>query len=260
MRRLPCFVTEDGGLADPLIADRGVRRTARRILLIDLSPISRECLTYTLGARAKDIAIEGVAQSRDSSMEHPDAILFNIKSARTDEPGPSEAISAIRKRYASARIIILSDLIEASAAMTAIRSGADGYAPTSLSLDILVAVLGLVLAGGIFVPMELLAPHALPPSGGKEATSNVQIPQDQTFTTRELQVVTRLREGKPNKIIAHELDISVSTVKVHIRNVMKKLNASNRTQVALLTASDDQVPARIAGNRHLPSHQVVSRY
>ncbi len=54
------------------------------------------------------------------------------------------------------------------------------------------------------------------------------------FTCREAEVVRLLRQGKPNKIIAFELSISESTVKVHIRNIMKKLNATNRTQVVFL--------------------------
>ena len=55
-----------------------------------------------------------------------------------------------------------------------------------------------------------------------------------SFTPREIEVLHRLRQGLQNKIIAYELGISESTVKVHLRNVMKKLHASNRTQVAFM--------------------------
>ena len=54
------------------------------------------------------------------------------------------------------------------------------------------------------------------------------------FTTRQAAVIDALRQGKPNKIIAYELKMRESTVKVHVRNIMKKLNATNRTQVAYL--------------------------
>jgi len=54
------------------------------------------------------------------------------------------------------------------------------------------------------------------------------------FTPRQAAVVEALRQGKPNKIIAYELDMRESTVKVHIRHIMKKLNATNRTQVAFM--------------------------
>ena len=55
------------------------------------------------------------------------------------------------------------------------------------------------------------------------------------LTCRECDVVSKLRECKPNKIIAHELGMSISTVKVHIRNIMRKLGATNRMQVALMS-------------------------
>ena len=55
------------------------------------------------------------------------------------------------------------------------------------------------------------------------------------FTARQAAVIGALRQGKQNKIIAYELNMRESTVKVHVRNIMKKLNATNRTEVAYLT-------------------------
>ena len=58
-----------------------------------------------------------------------------------------------------------------------------------------------------------------------------------SFTTRELAVISRLRDGKSNKLIARELAITEGTVKIYIRNIMKKLRVENRTQAALLAAN-----------------------
>jgi len=55
------------------------------------------------------------------------------------------------------------------------------------------------------------------------------------FTSRQTAVIAALRQGKQNKIIAHELNMRESTVKVHVRNIMQKLKATNRTEVAYLT-------------------------
>jgi DNA-binding NarL/FixJ family response regulator len=63
------------------------------------------------------------------------------------------------------------------------------------------------------------------------------------FSPRQLQVLERLRQGKQNKIIAYELGMCESTVKVHIRHIMRKLNARNRTQVVLLTNNTNIGPA-----------------
>ena len=57
-------------------------------------------------------------------------------------------------------------------------------------------------------------------------------PLDSMFTARQIEVVNALRRGKANKIIAYELNLRESTVKVHIRNIMKKMKATNRTEVA----------------------------
>ena len=219
-------------------------RQLRRIVLVDPSPISRECLTFTLKSRVADLEIEGVEKSADAAGQNPDIVLLNIKGATVINDEVLRELGAIRRRYERVRIIVLSDLIDASAAFAAIGHGANGYFPTSLSLDILVAAFGLVLAGGTFIPTELIVPHALPPQADRRAAATeLQMPKDRSFTSRELQVVTRLKEGKPNKIIAHELEISISTVKVHIRNIMKKLHATNRTQVVLLTVAGTQLPA-----------------
>jgi DNA-binding NarL/FixJ family response regulator len=63
------------------------------------------------------------------------------------------------------------------------------------------------------------------------------------FSPRQLQVLELLQQGKQNKIIAYELGMCESTVKVHIRHIMRKLNARNRTQVVLLTNSRNNRPA-----------------
>ena len=108
---------------------------------------------------------------------------------------------------------------------------------------------GLVLAGGTFIPTELIAPmRSHRKLTGERPRPNYKCRRTARLRSRELQVVTRLKEGKPNKIIAHELEISVSTVKVHIRNIMKKLHASKRTQVVLLTVAENPTSGRLAAS------------
>jgi DNA-binding NarL/FixJ family response regulator len=92
-----------------------------------------------------------------------------------------------------------------------------------------------MLAGGTFAPLALTA--GLPQASNRNdlpAPADGQAAKDYRLTYREAEVLQLLQLGKPNKIIAFELSISESTVKVHVRNIMKKLHATNRTQVALL--------------------------
>jgi DNA-binding NarL/FixJ family response regulator len=82
------------------------------------------------------------------------------------------------------------------------------------------------MAGGTFVPASSL----IAMSKAFEVV-DISPPMEGMFTPRQAAVVGALRRGKANKIIAHDLRLSESTVKIHIRNIMKKLNATNRTEV-----------------------------
>jgi DNA-binding NarL/FixJ family response regulator len=97
-----------------------------------------------------------------------------------------------------------------------------------MGFEIAIEVMRFVLAGGIYVPPDhLLAPDRV----SLQAPTTLSRPNP--LTSRELAVVRAIQEGKSNKIIAHELNMCLSTVKVHVRNVMEKMNAKNRTDVAM---------------------------
>jgi DNA-binding NarL/FixJ family response regulator len=96
-----------------------------------------------------------------------------------------------------------------------------------LGFDIAVEAVRFVLAGGTYVPMDcvLATGPDLPASPASRPSSGV--------TAREAAVIRALQQGKPNKVIAYELNMCESTVKVHVRNLMKKMKAKNRTDVAM---------------------------
>jgi DNA-binding NarL/FixJ family response regulator len=102
-----------------------------------------------------------------------------------------------------------------------------------MTLDVAVEAIRLVEAGGSFFPADrILAARGRPtPAQAKITTSQ----QKSLFTDRQAAIVDAIRRGKANKVIAYELNMRESTVKVHVRNIMKKLNAKNRTEVAFLT-------------------------
>jgi DNA-binding NarL/FixJ family response regulator len=137
-------------------------------------------------------------------------------------------ISVLSKFFPSVLIVLLSDGEDVGNILTALDKGARGYIPTSMSLEVVVEAMQLVRAGGIFVPASslLASRNAIAETAASKATSG------SLFTTRQAAVVEALRQGKSNKIIAYELNMRESTVKVHVRNIMKKLNARNRTEVA----------------------------
>jgi DNA-binding NarL/FixJ family response regulator len=130
----------------------------------------------------------------------------------------------------AAPVVVLGDRETLEYIAEVVARGARGYIPTSLSLDLAVKALFLVRAGGTFIPASCLrASQHLSAAPSASAQPNIC-----TFTERQIAVVQAIRVGKTNRTIASELNMRESTVKVHVRNIMKKLRATNRTQVALI--------------------------
>lgn len=125
-------------------------------------------------------------------------------------------------------VMVFSDIKDFSEIFECLDMGVKGYISTDLPLDIAVEAIRLVKAGGTFVPASCLSAARAERESPKRAIGNL-------FTKRQAAVIEALRQGKPNKTIAYELNMCESTVKVHIRNIMKKLKAKNRTEVAYIT-------------------------
>ena len=137
-------------------------------------------------------------------------------------------------------VVVLAQKNDVDLARTAIRHGAKGYIPCTLGFDIAVEAVRFILAGGTYVPMDCVlatgpgvqASPAPRPSGGA--------------TAREVAVIRALQQGKSNKVIAYELNMSESTVKAHVRNLMTKMKAKNRTDLAMTAQTVLQPDARLA--------------
>jgi DNA-binding NarL/FixJ family response regulator len=210
---------------------------SRRVLLVDANAITRESLVHMMRSRAADIQVASMSDCYTPTAHVPDLILVNIHGATIDEPEIQRGIAELRWTFGASRpIAAIADRSEWQLAISAIHDHAlRGYIPTSLSPRIAAAAVRLILAGGTFAPVGLTA--GLPQTSDRydpPPPADGQVPQDCRLTYRESEVLRLLQLGKPNKIIAFELAISESTVKVHVRNIMKKLHATNRTQVALL--------------------------
>lgn len=123
----------------------------------------------------------------------------------------------------SALVILLSENTEY--VYEALEAGVRGFIPESLPLKIATQAIDLVLAGGTFVPSTALFRN--------KSNDPVQL-RSPSFTGREAEVLDGLVRGVSNKIIAHDLGMSECTVKIHVRNIMRKLKARNRTHVAFI--------------------------
>ncbi len=109
-----------------------------------------------------------------------------------------------------------------------LRAGAKGFLPASFGLKVLVAALERLRAGGTFVPMML-------DDAGRDATPS-HTPADEPWlkvTRRQCDVLALISQGKSNKLIAEALGMSESTVKAHVKQILRRLQVANRTQAAL---------------------------
>ncbi|WEX75756.1 response regulator transcription factor [Sinorhizobium numidicum] len=205
----------------------------RSLVIIDSRALDGQCLAQTINAHKLDmrvLAFGSIEEWRQREKEHPPlaAVVLNVGGRRIVEPTVAGEIRSLSAEFEPTPIIVLADTDDLAQIMKALEYGAKGYIPSSVSIDVCVEAISLALAGGIFVPASSVFAMRRVLETGSTATR----PLDGVFTARQAEVVEALRRGKANKIIAYELNLRESTVKVHIRNIMKKVKATNRTEVA----------------------------
>jgi DNA-binding NarL/FixJ family response regulator len=193
-----------------------------RILTVDDHQLLREGIAAVIGGQL-DMALVGEASSGREAIEsfsslRPDVTLMDL---RMPDMNGIEAISAIRTEFPNARIIVLTTYAGDVQAAAALKAGAAGYLLKSLVRKELIETIRLVHAGKRRVPAEI-------------ATEIAEHVADDALTEREIEVLQRVAAGKSNKLIAVELDISEGTVKTHMKSILPKLDASDRTHAVMI--------------------------
>jgi DNA-binding NarL/FixJ family response regulator len=194
--------------------------------LIDCYRLTQECLSKGLSSLHPGIQISSFTAVQDcigAASSHFNLIIYHLHGNDVAETTMTQTITTISQAFPTTPVMIFSDADQAqhrTIMRSALESGARGFVPTQTAgLPITSAAISLVSAGGTFVPANLM----------------LTSPQDRSprrLTARQGAVFTHLRLGKPNKIIAYELGMCESTVKVHVKNIMQKMGATNRTQAA----------------------------
>jgi DNA-binding NarL/FixJ family response regulator len=207
------------------------------IVLVDHRVFIRDCMVRCLSKEIGEKSVVAVSTLKDwpdIAAEYPSPDLFVLyldKPNRFDEQTQTE-IAKLSGSDEPPPIVLLSDSEDANDVLRSLEMGVRGVIPTSVSLDVAVEALQLVRAGGTYIPASSLISAR---NSFASRPEDRKSPASEIFTERQEAVVRALREGKANKIIAYELNMQESTVKVHVRNIMRKLKATNRTQVAYLT-------------------------
>jgi RNA polymerase sigma factor (sigma-70 family) len=203
------------------------------VALIDQKPLIRESIQRLLEATTDDLSVFTVANTAELFVGRGerhlkfDLVILDVGSGSLSDAWARECLQALNRRLSDVPIVILSDDGDSAQMMDALTYGVRGYITTGLSSKVAVEALHLVCAGGTFVPISALMDAAVGNSLSRVLDR---------FTPRERQVLKVLQEGEPNKAIAKRLNVQESTVKVHVRRIMRKLNAKNRTQAAILSS------------------------
>lgn len=201
------------------------------IVVIEERTLFRDCFIQSLSSITDNafLGVASVEQWESLSKSHT-AALFVL--CNSDERKHEQEFARLMEIRGDAPAVVVSHAGELGSIVQALKAGATGYITTSMTIDAAVAAINFVGAGGVFVPAESLLSSARQSS---EGVSAVKAQANSIFTARQAAVVEALRRGKANKLIAHELNMCESTVKVHVRKIMRKLKATNRTQVAFMT-------------------------
>ena len=205
-----------------------VRKAAISIAVIDEKTFTRECIATSLQALDDRLHIVSFTACDDylQHMGSNDLIIYHLREDLQNWGDNSQQLISFKKLLGIVPVMILSDIECPDTLIDMFENGARAFIPTdNTTLEQLIEIIGLVKAGGIFVPLSSLSLRRTKAQGVSARRESDQ------FTPAELAVLDRLKLGKANKIIAHELGVSESTVKVHIGRIMKKLKVTNRTQV-----------------------------
>jgi len=193
-----------------------------RILTADDHQLLRDGIAAVLEGQ-EDMTLVGQASSGQEAVEsfrrlRPDVTLMDLRM-----PGMSgiEAIAAIRTEFSNARIIVLTTYAGDAQAAAALKAGAAGYLLKNLVRKELIETIRVVHSGRRRIPPEI-------------ATEIAEHVSDDALTVREIEVLRRVAAGNSNKLIAAELDISEGTVKTHMKSILPKLHASDRTHAVMI--------------------------
>ena len=213
-----------------------------RAVIADDHPLYREAVGLRLQRQLHEVEIIEVggldelmplAGTGDNQIE---LILLDLRM-----PGMKggQTVEDVVRVFPAAAVVLVSGAAEFEDIRRAVDAGARGFLPKTLSSKVFARAIAIVMAGGTFLPAETLqmngaqAPAGpVAHNGGADLTARLTARLTADLTSRQQQVLVQLASGATNKEIGRNLEIAEVTVKLHIRQILRKINARNRAEAA----------------------------
>lgn len=200
------------------------------VLLVDDHPLLRKGVSQLLELE-DDIEVIGEASSGKDAIRqaldlNPDLILLDLSMKGMDG---IETLGALRDAGVDSRIVVFTVSDDRTDVVSALKSGADGYLLKDTEPEALVDNIRQACSGKMVLSEQLTEVLAMSFRNERQQ----QGPDLTSLTRRELQIVKNIAEGMSNKLIGRKLDIAESTVKVHVKHLLKKLGLRSRVEAAV---------------------------
>jgi DNA-binding NarL/FixJ family response regulator len=227
-----------------------------RILLIDDHDLFREGLKYLLPVLDDSVQYFEAGSMNCALQLDPD-IDIDLVLLDFYMPGVNglEALDQCRERFESASLVVVSGEADPRIIRGTIERGAAGFIPKSSSREVLLSALRVVLGGGTWLPA-----YALQPAGQTSLAPEPHIAVDEAtrqLSLRQFEVLMKAVQGKSNKTIAKELDISDHTVKAHLSVAFRILGVQNRTEAVYAAAKLGFQPGQASQFQHVAAQDEV---
>jgi DNA-binding NarL/FixJ family response regulator len=212
-----------------------------KILVIDDHALIREALRGVLKELRRDAVVLEASNSRQAArllQEHPDCGLILLDLNLPDCNGFA-LLTELRERHPATSIVVLSAFNDRDNVVKALNLGALGFIPKSAERAVMLGALHLVLAGGIYIPPDILDGQAVAATNANAAATAPAAndrsppPADLGLTRRQVEVLTHMMQGLSNKSICRKLGLAERTVKNSVTAILKALQASNRTEAVI---------------------------
>ena len=235
-------VTQTGGSTDAFNGQ------GLKILIVDDHHLVRDGLKLALRQLEDNVEVTEADTLDKGIAEYKASPNFDLVLLDLNMPGSTGlmALEGFERNCPDARVVVISASYDMQTVQSAVRRGVLGFIPKLAGKGTLLSALRFVLAGGVYVPPEMFMGESPPPAEGQQATvvsSSANTPQSVGLTSRQVDVLRQLLEGKSNKQICRDMNLAMGTVKGHVAAILHALDVNTRAEAI---AAADRLGWRLA--------------